>query len=409
MTMDAKQIVDMTTTIIHTAIMRLNRVSDPLSIYVHWPFCLSKCPYCDFNSHVAEFVDVSLWIKSYIKELEYFRDIIKHRPIKSVFFGGGTPSLMDPQIIFSILEWLRNNCSAHIDEVTLEANPTSVENKKLYAFYEAGINRVSIGIQSLVDNDLKQLGRTHNAKAGIQALKTASQIFDRYSFDLIYARENQTLSMWKNELQQAIQLSGGHISLYQLTIEKGTLFYSMHQNNQLILPPTDIAADMYHWTNQYLRNIGYKRYEISNYALPNQECIHNLTYWNYDEYLGIGPGAHSRLRLKNNKSPSALMNYNTPSKWLNQISEHGHALQINDLLTKQELIEEILMMGLRLEDGITDKMLIKYTNKEFHNILNMKSVEQLLDKHFISFDNSTLKLTDKGLLMHSYIVPRLIL
>ena len=214
---------------------------------------------------------------------------------------------------------------------------------------------------------------------------------------------------WQHELDEAMKLAGGHISLYQLTIEKGTPFYAQHQKGELILPENDLAADMYLWTKEYLGRLGYKRYEISNFALPGQECQHNLTYWHYDEYLGIGPGSHSRICLGDSKSPIAMMNYNKPDKWLNLVQEcDGMALQTQEILTRHEVIEEIMMMGLRLEDGITDKKLQKYLAIGFEDVLNMKAVEMLIDKGFVKYDGKALKLTDKGLLMHSYIVPRVI-
>ena len=382
----------------------------PLALYVHWPFCLSKCPYCDFNSHVASSFNHELWLDSYLKELEYFLPELEKRKIKTIFFGGGTPSLMDPSIISGLLEWLKQHELIDIEaEITLEANPTSVESKKLLAFHEAGINRVSIGVQSLIKEDLQKLGRTHSPDAAINAIKSAAGIFDRYSFDLIYSREDQRMLSWQHELEQAMPLAGGHISLYQLTIEKGTPFYTQHKNGELILPENDLAADMYIWTKAYLVNHGYKRYEISNFALPGQECRHNLAYWNYDEYLGIGPGAHSRICLKDSKTPIALMNYNKPDKWLNLVQECGSAIQIQEKLTRREIIEEVMMMGLRLEDGISDAKLRKYLDTTFDDILNMNALQTILDKGFLEYDGNILKLTDKGLLMHSYIVPRVII
>ena len=318
---------------------------------------------------------------------------------------------MDPSIVGGILGWLKRNGLIADDntiEVTLEANPTSVETKKLEEFHDAGINRVSIGVQSLIAKDLEKLGRTHSPNSAISAIKAATKIFDRYSFDLMYARENQRMLSWQKELEEAMQFAGGHISLYQLTIEKGTPFYTQHQKGELILPENDLAADMYLWTKEYLGKHGYKRYEISNFALPGEECRHNLAYWHYDEYLGIGPGAHSRICLGNANSPLALMNYNKPDKWLNLVQECNHGLQTKEILSDREVIEEIMMMGLRLEDGITDEKLQKYLGIGFDDILDMKSVNMLMDKGFAQYDENVFKLTDKGLLMHSYIVPRVI-
>ena len=371
---------------------------------MHWPFCLSKCPYCDFNSHVASSFNHKLWLDSYLKELEYFLPELEKRKIKTIFFGGGTPSLMDPTTISGILEWLeKRGLIENADdtlEITLEANPTSIETKKLEAFRAAGINRVSIGVQSLIKEDLQKLGRTHSPDTAINAIKSAAGIFDRYSFDLIYARENQRMLSWQHELEKAMALAGGHISLYQLTIEKGTPFYTQHKNGELILPENDLAADMYLWTKDYLVKHGYKRYEISNFALPGQECRHNLAYWNYDEYLGIGPGAHSRICLQDSRTPIALMNYNKPDKWLNLVQECGSAIQTQEKLTRREIIEEVMMMGLRLEDGISDVKLQKYLGIEFNEMLNMVAIKTLRSKGFVKYDGKVLKLTDKGLLMH---------
>ena len=316
---------------------------------------------------------------------------------------------MDPSTIYGILEWLKKRDFIASDvEITLEANPTSVETKKLEAFRSAGINRVSIGVQSFVEQDLQQLGRTHSPDTAIRAIKAAAGIFDRYSFDLIYARANQRMLAWQNELEKALKLAGGHISLYQLTIEKGTPFYAQHKNGELILPENDLAADMYIWTKDYLAQHGYKRYEISNFAFPGQECRHNLAYWNYNEYLGIGPGAHSRICLQDSRTPIALMNYNKPNKWLNLVQECDSAIQTQEKLTNREITEEVIMMGLRLEDGISDAKLQKYAESEFINVLNMSAIDMFMDKGFLQYNSDALKLTDKGLLMHSYIVPRVI-
>lgn len=382
----------------------------PIALYVHWPFCLSKCPYCDFNSHVSSTIDHDLWRNSYLKELEYFLPELSKRKIRTLFFGGGTPSLMEPETVKAIIDWLKKRdlfITGEV-EITLEANPTSVETKKLKEFYNAGINRISIGTQSLVAEDLHKLGRTHTPDAAIKAIKSAKSIFPSYSFDLIYARENQKLLSWKKELEEAMKLAGGHISLYQLTIEKGTKFYSMHEKGELFLPENDLAADMYEWTKEYLKGLGYNRYEISNFAIPGHECKHNLAYWNYDEYLGIGPGAHSRICLEESSTPIALMHYNKPDKWLNLVQECGHAIQTREKLLRNEIIEEVLMMGLRLQDGISDIKLKKYLNKSFDEILDLKAVENLMNKGFLEYENNRLKLSNKGIIMHSYIVPRII-
>ncbi|MCC8419294.1 MAG: radical SAM family heme chaperone HemW [Rickettsia endosymbiont of Glossina mortisans submortisans] len=382
--------------------------ADNLSIYIHWPFCLSKCPYCDFNSHVVSTIDHNQWLKSYETEIEYFKDIIQNKYIKSIFFGGGTPSLMNPVVVAGIINKISN--LAIIDnqtEITLETNPTSFETEKFKAFKSAGINRVSIGVQSLKEDDLKKLGRTHDALQAIKTIEAANSIFPRVSFDLIYARSGQKLKDWQEELKQAMQLANGHISLYQLTIEKGTFFYKLFKEGNLILPHSDAAAEMYEWTNHYLESKKYFRYEISNYALANQECLHNLTYWNYNNYLGIGPGAHSRI-IDTLSSISAIMMWHKPEKWLDSVNTKNVGIQTNTKLTHQEIIEETLMMGLRLKSGINIAALEQKINAKLVDILDMNNL-----KHYQALDlikiNENIYLTDKGLMLHSYIVPRLII
>ncbi|MGI4753437.1 MAG: radical SAM family heme chaperone HemW [Janthinobacterium lividum] len=381
--------------------------ANDLSIYIHWPFCLSKCPYCDFNSHIANSIDDNNWLKSYEKEIEYFKDIIQNKYIKSIFFGGGTPSLMNPKIVEEIINKISE--LARIDkqtEITLEANPTSFETEKFKAFKAAGINRVSIGVQSLREDDLKKLGRTHDSLQAIKTIESANKIFSRVSFDLIYARSGQELKDWQQELKQAMELVTGHISLYQLTIEKGTPFYKLFHDGNLILPSSDIAAEMYEWTNDYLESQNYFRYEISNYAKKGQECTHNLTYWNYNDYLGIGPGAHSRV-IENPSSVSAIMMWHKPEKWLEAVNNKNNGIQTNSKLTKQEIIEEILMMGLRLKKGINISALEQKIDAKLENILDISSLNHYQELDLIRLDDN-IYLTYKGLMLHSYIVPRLL-
>lgn len=382
-------------------------MANDLSIYIHWPFCLSKCQYCDFNSHVASIIDHHQWLKSYETEIEYFKDIIQNKYIKSIFFGGGTPSLMNPVVVAGIINKISN--LAIIDnktEITLETNPTSFETEKFKAFKSAGINRVSIGVQSLKEDDLKKLGRTHDALQAIKTIEAANSIFPRVSFDLIYARSGQKLKDWQEELKQAMQLANGHISLYQLTIEKGTPFYKLFKEGNLILPHSDEAAEMYEWTNHYLESKKYFRYEISNYALANQECLHNLTYWNYNNYLGIGPGAHSRI-IDTSSSVSAIMMWHKPEKWSDSVNVKNVGIQTNTKLTHQEIIEETLMMGLRLKSGINIAALEQKINAKLADILDMNNLQHYQALDLIKI-NENIYLTDKGLMLHSYIVPRLI-
>ena len=380
----------------------------PISIYIHWPFCLSLCPYCDFNSHVSNSMNHNAWLEAYKKELSYFADRIAKRPVRSIFFGGGTPSLMEPTTILGIIAAISD--IAIVDkntEITLEANPTSYELEKFKEFKTAGINRVSIGVQSLRNERLQSLGRKHSAQNALDAIKSAATLFDKYSFDLIYATQNQDLKTWQDELKEAMGFAGGHISLYQLTIEKGTPFFKLYKDNKLILPSNDEATDMYEWTNEYLQQNHYKRYEISNYAVMGHECLHNLCYWNYDEYIGIGPGAHSRLHNKD--GIVALMMTNKPQAWLDKVNELGHGIQTKTKLSKIETIEEVLMMGTRLQAGIVEEKFQEITGKNFSDSLNIKIIKQLSHQNFVTMCPGQIKLSEKGLLLHSYIVPRMLL
>ncbi|MBA2628685.1 MAG: coproporphyrinogen III oxidase [Rickettsiaceae bacterium] len=380
----------------------------PISIYIHWPFCLSLCPYCDFNSHVSNSINHTAWLEAYKKELSYFADRIAKRPVRSIFFGGGTPSLMEPTTILGIIAAISD--IAIVDkntEITLEANPTSYELEKFKEFKTAGINRVSIGVQSLRNERLLSLGRKHSAQNALDAIKSAATLFDKYSFDLMYATQNQDLKTWQDELKEAMGFARGHISLYQLTIEKGTPFFRLYKDKKLILPSNDEAADMYEWTNDYLQQNQYKRYEISNYAVSGHECLHNLCYWNYDEYIGIGPGAHSRLHNKD--GIVALMMTNKPQAWIDKVNELGHGIQTKTQLSKIETIEEVLMMGTRLQAGIVEEKFQEITGENFSDSLNIKIIKQLSHQNFVAMCPGLIKLSEKGLLLHSYIVPRMLL
>lgn len=379
----------------------------PISIYIHWPFCLSLCPYCDFNSHIASTIDHDLWLNAYKQEISYFKEKLSGRNIQSIFFGGGTPSLMQARTVESIIDFLSDiGLVSNETEITLEANPTSYETEKFKEFKSAGINRVSIGVQSLKSDALKILGRKHSNEEAISAINSASQIFDRYSFDLIYAIPNQTLEDWQNELGNAIKFANGHISLYQLTIEKGTPFYQIFKSGQMQLPSNDSSAHMYEWTNEFLREQNYYSYEISNYAQTGHECSHNLAYWNYNEYLGIGPGAHSRLH--SNDGINAIMMLHKPENWLQKISQKSHGIQTNASLSQNELIEEIIMMGTRLKKGMNLNTFSKLTGINFDDVLNKKNFSHF-QKCSLVFKNDThFGLTNTGLLLHNYLVPRLI-
>jgi len=377
-----------------------------IALYIHWPFCISKCPYCDFNSHIFTKVDNSLWLKAYKMEIDQYKDFLSTKKIKTIFFGGGTPSLMDPDIVGEVIDYLSPYLQKNV-EITLEANPNSSEYNKFAQFKKAGINRISVGVQSFNENDLQKLGRQHSVSEALDAISSAKEIFDKYSFDIIYTRENQSLGGWKGELEDIMRYADGHISLYQLTIEKATPFYYMHKKGELVLPESDLSADMYLHSLEYLRDLGYRRYEISNFAKEGFECRHNLAYWNYDNYLGIGPGAHSRLSY-DSTSIMAIMNYHKPEKWLNLVVNGVNPAQSQGLLNNEELIEEILMMGLRLETGIDSKKLKEYLNLNLGEVLDLKAIEKFASGDFLVYDGRNLLLTDKGMLLHSFIVPRII-
>lgn len=380
---------------------------NPISIYIHWPYCLSLCPYCDFNSHLSNSIDHEKWLQAYLIEIDYFADKIKGRPVKSIFFGGGTPSLMRPGTVSAIIQKISSLAAIGAStEITLEANPTSYETQKFKEFKAAGINRVSIGVQSFQQEGLEILGRKHSAKEAISAIESASKLFDRYSFDLIYAIPEQNLEQWQKEVKFALDLANGHISLYQLTIEKGTPFYRSFQDGKLPLPSNDLAANMYEWTNGYLEENNYQRYEISNYASQGQECIHNLCYWNYDEYIAIGPGAHSRLHEANDIR--AVMMIHKPDGWLQSVIQNGHGIQTNNSLLKQEIIEEAFMMGTRLESGISEKKFYQLTKSHLQDSLNLKTTQHYIQQGLVEMPDGYFSLTSKGLMLHNYLVPRML-
>jgi putative oxygen-independent coproporphyrinogen III oxidase len=373
-----------------------------IAIYIHWPFCKSKCPYCDFNSHVREKIDQQRWNEAYLKEISNHKEFLSGKKIVSIFFGGGTPSLMPSFIVESIIQNLSKH--ATIDnqvEITLEANPTSVESKKFKEFARAGINRVSLGIQSLNPDDLKFLGREHSAKEAIGAIEIAKENFARYSFDLIYALPKQTLKSWEQELTKALKLAGKHLSLYQLTIEKGTPFYSLYQNKKFQMPNEELAKDFYCLTQDIMEGVGLPAYEISNHAKEGQECRHNLVYWQYDDFLGIGPGAHSRI---NNKAIHSIYH---PENWLDAVLNDKKIYQSSIELTEKEKICEILLMGLRLHKGINHLEFVNKTGYSFFDALNKQKLEFLLENNFLKLECDYLKTTNKGRLVLNNIINQL--
>jgi putative oxygen-independent coproporphyrinogen III oxidase len=324
----------------------------PFAVYVHWPFCLSKCPYCDFNSHVRHGgIDEARFLRSYETEIAATAARVPGRTVSSIFFGGGTPSLMQPSSVQAILDCIGKHWHVAPDvEVTLEANPTSVEATRFRGYRTAGVNRVSLGVQALDDAALKELGRLHTAQEALDAVAVARSIFNRYSFDLIYARPQQSLDAWAAELKRAIAEAAEHLSLYQLTIEPDTPFFGLHKAGKLTVPGEDLARDLYDLTQSVCSKAGLPAYEISNHARPGAECRHNLVYWRGHDYAGVGRGAHGRLTIDGRRVATATDK--RPEAWLMRLEETGTSFTVDEKLTAGETADEYLLMGLRLAEGI---------------------------------------------------------
>ncbi|WP_436643681.1 radical SAM family heme chaperone HemW [Microbaculum sp. FT89] len=320
-------------------------------VYVHWPFCAAKCPYCDFNSHVRRGIDQKPYARALATEIAHMATLAPGRTVGSIFFGGGTPSLMEPQTVSAVLEAIAARWPVADDvEVTLEANPTSVEAGRFRAYREAGVNRVSLGVQALRDDVLKFLGRLHDRAEALAALKVARSTFERVSFDMIYARPGQAEAEWREELDEACSFAGEHLSLYQLTIEPETPFAALHARGRLVVPEDDAARGLYDVTLETTAARGLPAYEISNHARPGAECRHNLVYWRGGEWAGVGPGAHGRLNLDMGRS--AVSTIRSPEAWRAAVEAHGHGIEDRTPLTPAEVADEFLVMGLRLIDGV---------------------------------------------------------
>ena len=337
---------------------------DPgFGVYVHWPFCAAKCPYCDFNSHVrAKPVDEERYVAAFRTELAQRAALAPGRTVGSVFFGGGTPSLMKPETVASILDAIAANWTvAPNAEITLEANPTSVEAARFRGYKAAGVNRVSLGVQALNDPDLKALGRMHTVAEAMEAVETATSIFQRASFDLIYARPGQSPQAWTAELREAIRRAPEHLSLYQLTIEPDTMFERLRDAGKLKVPDADLARELWDVTQAEMQGAGMPAYEVSNHARPGAESRHNLTYWRYGEYAGVGPGAHGRLMTAKGRRAHSTEKH--PEMWLTVVEGEGHGLVEDDALSPDEMGDEFLLMGLRLAEGIEPKRYEALTGK----------------------------------------------
>jgi oxygen-independent coproporphyrinogen-3 oxidase len=377
---------------------------EAFGVYVHWPFCLSKCPYCDFNSHVRHApIDEARFASAFAQEIETTAARAPGRTVTSIFLGGGTPSLMQPQTVGAILDSIGKHWRVAPDvEVTLEANPTSVEATRFRGYRTAGVNRVSLGVQALDDASLKALGRLHSAREALDAVAIARTAFDRYSFDLIYARPDQTPAMWADELKLAISEAAEHLSLYQLTIEEGTPFFGLHAAGKLKTPDEATARALYDVTQDVCTREGLPSYEISNHARPGAECKHNLVYWRGQEYAGIGPGAHGRLDIDGTRHATATEK--RPEAWLMRVEEKGHGVVTDDILNSEERADEYLLMGLRLAEGIDPKRYAVLSGRT----LDPRRISVLREEGAISVDNDgRLRVTQSGFPMLDAVVADL--
>ena len=366
------------------AVSKVHR-AQPFAVYLHWPFCLAKCPYCDFNSHVRDGIDQDAWRRALLDELDRAAERLPGREVSSIFFGGGTPSLMPPETVGAVLERIAARWSMDPEvEITLEANPTSVEAGRFRGYAAAGVNRLSLGVQALNDKDLKRLGRNHDADEAMAALNMARQTFARCNFDLIYARPRQDVAAWRAELDRALELEPAHLSLYQLTIEKGTAFDGTVQ-----AADEDLAADLYEATQELCQDAGLPAYEFSNHAAPGQESRHNLAYWHYGEYLGLGPGAHGRLLVDGQRL--ATVQRTSPEGWLS-----GERRQTEAVLSHNERAAEMLMMGLRLSEGVDGAAFLAEIGVPLEGYLAGPALDRFVDYRLLIWRDGYLAASPEG-------------
>jgi putative oxygen-independent coproporphyrinogen III oxidase len=373
-------------------------------LYLHWPFCQSKCPYCDFNSHVATKVVQSRWLAAFEAEIDRVGALTQGRVLNTVFFGGGTPSLMEAGTVQGILDRVRATWTLANDvEITLEANPGSVEAGRFEGYAKAGVNRVSLGIQSLDPDDLRRLGRMHSVDEARTAIGVAQSVFDRVSIDLIYARQDQTLAAWRDELLRALDFGTSHLSLYQLTVEDGTVFGQMHAKNMLRgLPEEDLAADMFELTQEITAAAGLPAYEVSNHARPGDESRHNLIYWRMGDYAGIGPGAHGRLTLGAGRFATEAERL--PADWLARTLAHRGGAERTERLTPEDRASEYLMFALRLREGA---MLSRYADLAGQP-LSTEALEEVVSLGLVEQNDDNIRTTDRGVMMLNAILRRLL-
>ena len=363
----------------------------PLALYVHWPFCVSKCPYCDFNSHVRAEVDQAAWREALLADLAYEARETAGQRLGSIFFGGGTPSLMPPETVAAIITAAERAWGFEPGiEITLEANPSSVEAARFAEIAAAGVNRVSLGLQALDEQALVFLGRAHDVSEGLAALDKAQAAFSRVSFDLIYARPGQSLAAWEAELARAIAFGTEHLSLYQLTIEPGTRFATEAAAGRLTIPDADTAADLFEATRAQTAAAGLPAYEVSNHARAGAESRHNLSYWRYSGYVGIGPGAHGR------RNALATTRHRKPENWIAAIARNGHGAQAEEALSARDRATEALVMGLRLDEGI-DVAALKHRGIDLAIILDQPAIDRLAGAGLIARSADRLRLTESGM------------
>ncbi|MGO9475479.1 MAG: radical SAM family heme chaperone HemW [Rhodomicrobium sp.] len=375
---------------------------EPLAVYIHWPFCQSKCPYCDFNSYAKRSIGEEEFVKAAIAELRHYAGLTAGRPVPSIFFGGGTPSLMAPATVAALLDAVASLWPVEpACEITLEGNPSSVEAGRFAGYRAAGVNRVSLGVQSLNDGELRFLGRLHTAAEARQALGVAHRQFERVTFDLIYARPGQTPVEWRSELTAALGLARGHLSLYQLTIEPETAFFELHKRGKLRIPAAELAADLYDLTQEVCEAAGLPAYEVSNHAAPGQESRHNLTYWRYGDYVGAGPGAHGRIAAGQAKIATAAVK--EPAAWAARVFERGHGRAERCELSALEQAAEMVLMGLRLSEGLNLARLEARTGYT----LAPAELVQLENDGLLSREGSRVSVSSRGRLVLNAIVETL--
>ncbi|MEP2861730.1 radical SAM family heme chaperone HemW [Parvibaculum sp.] len=372
-------------------------------VYVHWPFCQSKCPYCDFNSHVVANIDQARWARALCRELEHMRSLAGAQRVRSVFFGGGTPSLMLPETVDAVLKKIASLWTMEEGaEITLEANPTSVEADRFKGYRAAGVNRLSLGVQSLDDAQLKFLGRLHSADEALRAIALARDIFPRLSFDLIYARPGQTKDAWESELRAALAHAADHLSLYQLTIEPDTAFARLYEKGAFVLPEDEEAAEMYALTADICAEAGLSAYEVSNYAASGAASRHNLVYWRYGDYAGVGPGAHGRIT--SGEKRLATRARRMPGDWIDAVEREGHGLEAVEEIAPAEQGDEMVLMGLRLQEGVSLARHARLAGREISPV----RIEALVADDLLAVEGDIIRATSEGRMLLDAVLARLL-